>query len=100
MQTTDATLVGAPEIAPAILADAPHIAHLGARVFHETFAHVTPPADMQAFLAETYAPARLAEELADPAHVFLVARAGDALAGFAQLRQGPADPAVRGPAPV
>ncbi|HET6346735.1 MAG TPA: GNAT family N-acetyltransferase, partial [Myxococcota bacterium] len=91
----------APRIAPATAADAAFIARLGAQVFYKTFAHVTPPADMQAFLSETYAPARVAAELADPAHVFRVARAADdALAGFAQLRQGPPDPAVRGPAPV
>lgn len=100
VQTTDTPTAGELRIEPGNAADAPEVAALGARAFYEAFTHVTQPSDMQAFLAETYAPSRLAEEMADPARVFLLAHVGDALAGFAQMRQGRADAAVRGPAPV
>lgn len=84
----------------AAVADAASIAALGARVFSETFRHMTAPADMQQFLANTYTPLRLATEMADPALVFFVAVFGEALAGFVQMRQGSHEPSVHGPAPV
>lgn len=93
-------MLNSPTIQPGTVADARDIAALGARVFRETFTDVTQPADMQAFLADTYTPQRLASELGDPARVFFVARAGNALAGFAQMRRDSTEPSVRGPAPV
>jgi ribosomal protein S18 acetylase RimI-like enzyme len=46
--------------------DAPTLAALGRTTFSQTFAHLYPPEDLQAFLAEAYSPDRMEQELADP----------------------------------
>lgn len=58
-------------------ADAATLADLGARTFTETFGHLYPPQDLQAFLDESHAAAAYAKVLADPAHALWIAeRAG------------------------
>ena len=88
-------------IRPATPADAARLSAFGARTFDETFGPDNSPADMAAFLAATYTPARQAAEIADPGAVVLLAEDADApghdpLVGYAYLGTGPAPAAVAG----
>jgi GNAT superfamily N-acetyltransferase len=55
---------------------------------------------MAAHLARSYGPLQQARELADPSIFTLVADTGDELAGYAQLRRGPAPTCVTGDTPM
>lgn len=68
--------------------DAGLLAELGARTFTETFATENSPEDMAVYLAASFNPAQQFAELADPASTFLIAEAGGAAAGYAQLHAG------------
>lgn len=87
-------------ILDAVPEDAGLLADLGRRTFAETFAGTNDPVRLARFLEETYSPARQGEELRDPALTTLLARVDGVPAGFAQLRRGPGEPCVDGPAPV
>lgn len=50
----------------ATAADAPGMAELGAATFDETFGHLYPPEDLQAFLATNHTPESWSRTLADP----------------------------------
>jgi GNAT superfamily N-acetyltransferase len=64
-------------------ADAEVLARIGAETFTETFAHLYPPADLQAFLAEAYSIERTRADLDDPAKAaWLVEVDGEAV-GYA-----------------
>jgi len=64
-------------------ADAEALARIGAQTFAETFAHLYPPQDLAAFLAEAHSVRRASADLADPAKaVWLVEDGGEAI-GFA-----------------
>lgn len=67
-------------IRPAAAADGEALAALKLAAFRETFldgfAIPYPPEDLARFEAESYGPARIAAELADPAHATWVARDG------------------------
>ncbi|HKQ54108.1 MAG TPA: GNAT family N-acetyltransferase [Pyrinomonadaceae bacterium] len=76
--------------------DAELLAELGARTFTETFAAENTPEDMNAYLAEVFTAARLAEELADPKAVFLLAFVEGEAAGYAKLYQGEPPTCVTG----
>jgi ribosomal protein S18 acetylase RimI-like enzyme len=81
-------------------ADAAALAELASRTYHETFAEHTSAEDMALFLAESYGPTQQGRELADPDISTLLVEAADGLAGFAQLRRGPAEACVAGEAPI
>jgi ribosomal protein S18 acetylase RimI-like enzyme len=73
-----------PTIRRATAADAAVLSEIGARTFTETFAHLYPADDLQAFLAEAYGLERTARDLADPAKAaWLVEAQGQAI-GYAQ----------------
>lgn len=92
---------GGVAIRAAVAADAAALAAFGERTFREAFGADNRPDDIDAYVAETYGEARQAAELADPDRTTLVSVAPDgSLAGFAQLRLGPAPASVRGPRPV
>jgi GNAT superfamily N-acetyltransferase len=79
-----------PTIRRAGPGDAAAIAAIGAETFAETFAHLYPPEDLAAFLAEAHSEARAAADLASPAKaLWLVEDAGEvigyALAGPCKL---------------
>ena len=57
---------GGPTIRRATPSDAQTLAAIGAACFAETFGHLYPPADLAAFLADAYSPARARSDLADP----------------------------------
>lgn len=80
--------------------DAAILAELGARTFSETFLEHNNPADIAAFVADTYGPDKQAAELADPATIILVAELDGEAVGFAKLHAGPAPACVVGPAPI
>ncbi len=74
----------------ALPADLPALAALKLRTFRETFgpdgfAIPYPAGDLARFEEESYAPARVAAELADPARATWVADEGGALVGYAQV---------------
>lgn len=81
-------------------ADAAVLAELAARTFRETFAADNRPEDIALHLARAYGERQQARELADPDIVTLLVEAGDAPAGFAQLRRGDAPSCVAGRDPI
>jgi ribosomal protein S18 acetylase RimI-like enzyme len=89
-------------IRPARPSDAAALAELGASTFASTFAHTTTAEDLERFLAATYSPERQGAELADPRVAVLVAVEpdGEALVGYAMLREGPAPACVAGERPL
>ena len=79
-----------PVIRRASPEDARTIADLGARTFTDTFAHLYPPEDLAAFLAEAHSVERARADLANPAKaLWLMEKDGEAigyaLAGPAKL---------------
>jgi GNAT superfamily N-acetyltransferase len=76
------------------------LAELGAQTFAETFAAENAPEDMSAYLAQSFTPARLAEELADAKAAFLLAFVEGEAAGYAKLYQGEPPASVTGESPV
>src|ERR1041385_8896296 len=69
--------------------DAEGLAALGAETFVETYGHLYPPADLQAYLAEAHTADQLRRALADPEVAAWVAEEGGRMVGFSQAR--PAD---------
>lgn len=80
--------------------DASAVAGFAERSFRETFGPDNRPEDMDAYCAATYAIERQREELAAPDRVTLLAEIDGGLAGYAQLRDGPAPACVTGPGPI
>ncbi|MGI4835819.1 MAG: GNAT family N-acetyltransferase [Janthinobacterium lividum] len=74
-------------VAKANLATATRLAELGRQTFAETFAVSNTPADMAAYLAETYSPELQLAQLQDPAVTFLLAEMQGQAVGYAQLAQ-------------
>ncbi|HEY8003814.1 MAG TPA: GNAT family N-acetyltransferase [Phenylobacterium sp.] len=72
-----------PLIRRAGSADAEVLAALGARTFSDTFGHLYPPDDLEAFLAESYSLERTHADLADPAKASWIAEADGEAVGFA-----------------
>lgn len=70
--------------------DAQTLSDIGRATFAETFGHLYPPQDLQAFLNAAYGPAALAPRIADPACAFWLVESdgeavGHALAGPCDL---------------
>jgi diamine N-acetyltransferase len=68
-------------------ADAAALADFAARTFSDTYGAENRPEDMRAHLEASFGLAQQGRELADPAVATLLATAGDALAGYAQVRR-------------
>jgi diamine N-acetyltransferase len=58
---------------------------LAIRTFSDAFAASNTPENMAAYLAETFTPAQMAAELADPQAKILIAEVEGAMAGYAKL---------------
>lgn len=84
----------------ALASDASRLAEFGARTFAETFAADNTPENMELYLGRTYGVAKQTAELANPAWTTIVAEGDDSVAGFAQLRLGPAPVVVVGRSPI
>ena len=80
--------------------DAAAVAAFGERGFRETFGPDNRPEDMDAYCAATYALERQRRELAEPERVTLLAEMDGRLAGYVQLRDGPAPLCVTGADPI
>lgn len=104
MDASERSLPHAPDaviaVRPGRPADAAALARLAARTFQETFGPANDPGDMALYLSRTYGLAQQTAELTDPRIATLLAEVEGALAGFAQLRSGPAPSCVVGPAPI
>lgn len=74
-----------PLIRRALPADAEALAAIGAATFTETFAHLYPPQDLAAFLADAYGPARTRADLADPRQAIWLVEAGREPVGYAHV---------------
>lgn len=67
---------------PATPDDARALAAFAAQSFIDTFAHLYPPEDLEAYLAKSYAMGVIAAELADPDVRYALALQGDAIVGY------------------
>jgi len=80
--------------------DAAALAELGARTFSDTFLADNDPADIAAFLAETFSAEKQAAELADASTDYLVAEEAGVLVGYAMLHRGEAPACVAAKTPI
>jgi len=80
--------------------DAAAVAAFGERSFRETFGPDNRPEDMDAYCAATYAVERQRQELAAPDRLTLLVEMEGTLAGYAQLRDGPAPRSITGADPI
>ncbi|WP_312162444.1 GNAT family N-acetyltransferase [Phenylobacterium sp.] len=78
-----------PLIRRAEPSDAQVLSEIGARTFTETFAHLYPPEDLAAFLAEAYGLERTRADLAHPAKAQWLVESGGQAIGYALA--GPCD---------
>jgi diamine N-acetyltransferase len=76
-----ANLLGV-EFRDAAPGDAAALAAFGARAFSETFAHLYPPEDLEAFLAAKFGAAQQRAEIVDPANHLRLALEQGAIIGF------------------
>ena len=83
-----------------VATDAPALAELAARTFHETFAGDNTPEDMGLHSAQAYGTSQQQKELADPDIATLLVDVDGQLAGYAQLRAGMAPECVTGEEPI
>jgi ribosomal protein S18 acetylase RimI-like enzyme len=81
----------------AVPADAVALAEFGARTFRDAFEADNSSENMALFLASSYGPDLQSAELGNAAIVTLLAECDSRLAGYAQLREGPAPACVDGP---
>jgi diamine N-acetyltransferase len=81
-------------------ADAAALASFAARTFRETFEADNTPENMALYLEANYGAERQAAEIRDAGVVTLLAEDGRRLAGYSQLREGPAPDCVPGAAPI
>lgn len=87
-------------IQPASPDDAGIIADMGARTFEAAFRADNRPEDMQQYLSLNFSPARIKEQLSDPASIFLLAYENDRTVGYAMLRKSKKPVSISGPKPV
>lgn len=76
--------------------DAAALTNFAAASFRETFGPDNAPEDMNAYVADAFTLDRQRVTLADPRAFVLVAEDETGIAGYAQLRDGPAPPEVLG----
>jgi ribosomal protein S18 acetylase RimI-like enzyme len=81
-------------------ADAPALTEFGARTFRESFGKDNTAEDMEKHLASAWRVDLQRTELRDPSIDTLVAESGDALAGFAMVRERYPPPGVATRKPV
>ena len=73
--------------AAATATDAALLASLGARLFEEAFGAANDPADVEAFLASSYSPAKQLAELGDPLRAAWIVESGGDAVGYALMRR-------------
>jgi len=83
----------------ALESDAADLAEIGRETFVETFGRLYPPADLKAYVDETYSVERMAADLADPEIEVRVALSGKRMAAYCKI--GPCKlPIDTGPGPA
>jgi diamine N-acetyltransferase len=80
--------------------DAASVAELAERTFRHAFAALNTPENMDLYCAATYGAALQAREILDPRIETVLYRRGDELAGYGQLRWGPAPSCVAAARPA
>ncbi len=84
----------------ATIADNQLLAEVGAETFNDSFAADNTPENMEAYLSTAFGPEIQRAELADPDSRFLIAEEAGEMAGFAQLKSGPAPAEIAARQPV
>ena len=75
--------------------EAGQIADLSRKTFFETFSHDNSPEDMNKFMNEQFTREMLVQEVGAPGNIFLLARDGEEIIGYARLRENNIPPALR-----
>ena len=83
----------------ALSEDAAPLAKFAARVYYETFISSNTPENMEAYLAGAFSLSQFIAEMGDPNAIFILAAAGEELAGYAKLFPAKAPECVQGEAP-
>jgi len=81
-------------------ADKQLLAEIGAETFYDIFAAENTPEDMAAYLATSFNPGQQANELADPASMFLIAEHDGEPVGDAHLKMGKAPACIKAGKPA
>lgn len=84
----------------ATLDDAESIASLGADAFVAAFGPSNPADVVAEYVADAFAPARVAEQIADPGATWVIAEHDGVVVGFAHLQLDQAPPEVTGRLPI
>jgi diamine N-acetyltransferase len=74
--------------------DASMIADISRRTFYDTFAHQNTPENMQKFMNEQFTHEALMKEVAESSGIFIIAEAGEAVLGYARLRESVPPPSL------
>lgn len=74
--------------------DASMIAELSRRTFYDTFAAQNTPENMEKFMTEQFTQEALMKEVGDPSNIFIIAEAGNEVAGYARLRESEPPPSL------
>jgi GNAT superfamily N-acetyltransferase len=90
----------APRLRRAGIDDADALSRFARRTFSHTVAADNDPADMAAYLASAFSPARQHRELAEPRRTCLLAELDGVLVGYAYLMRGTVHEAVAAAHPV
>ncbi|MGH9769172.1 MAG: GNAT family N-acetyltransferase [Blastocatellia bacterium] len=89
-----------PSIRAAMAADAEMLTELAWRTFHDAFAPMNSPENMQAYLSQNFTLQKFSAQLADPRATFLIAELETIAVAFAKLYDGDVPDCVRGFAPI
>ena len=78
-------------------ADAAALSTAGERLFVQAYGSYSPADDLAAHLREYFGRGSVAAELQKPGVHYMIARGGDAIAGFAKIRSGDAPETIPAP---
>src|SRR5215510_2174289 len=89
-----------PSIRAATAADAETLTELAWRTFHDAFAPMNSPENMEAYMSDNFTPQKISTQIADPRAAFLIAEIEAAPVAFAKLYDGYVPDCVGGAAPI
>lgn len=73
------------------------LCELSRSTYRDTFAHLNTPENMDAYLSDSFAPEKIAEELSNPASCFYFLFADGELAGYLKINESPAQSDINDP---